>query len=192
MRSECIACEIRVDRQEIFFTVSYRSPSNRADSINFHKFLCDFHTLVTKIKDEKPHAMLFPEDFNSHCQNCYANGETNEEGLIIDDVTYSLHLNQSISEPTNSEENRNPTCIDLIFTDQPNIIMESSGTRPSLDNYCKHQIISCLLNLRMPPAPPYERERDDIMTGLMRYIFKELLIHFPGLSIMQMLTLAGK
>ena len=44
-----------------------------------------------------------------------------------------------------------PSCIDLIVTDQPNIILDS-GTRASPDPFCHHQIIYCKANFRMPPT----------------------------------------
>ena len=68
----------------------------------------------------------------------------------------NLGLSQVISEPTNFEPHKNHSCIDLIVTDQPNIILES-GTRASLDSYCHHQIIHCKVNFRIPPLP-FERK----------------------------------
>ena len=62
-----------------------------------------------------------------------------------------------IAEPTNFEPNKNPSCIDLIFTDQPNLIIES-GTRSSLDPLCHHQIIYCRMNYKIPPPPAFERK----------------------------------
>ena len=79
------------------------------------------------------------------------------EGKEIDDLLTSLGLSQVISEPTNFEPNKKPSCIDLIITDQPNIIL-NSGTRASLDPYCHHQIIYCKVNFRIPPPPPFERK----------------------------------
>ena len=67
-------------------------------------------------------------------------GGTNPEGKEIEELTSLLGLTQLISEHTNFEPNKNPSCIELIFTDQPNIVL-NSGTKPSLDNYCHHQII---------------------------------------------------
>ena len=64
---------------------------------------------------------------------------------------------QVITEPTNFEPNKNPSCIDLVITDQPNLILDSR-TRPSLDSFCHHQIIYCKANINLPPLPPYERE----------------------------------
>ena len=53
--------------------------------------------------------------------------------------------------------NKNPSCIDLIVTDQPNIVLDS-GTCPSLDPFCHDQITHCKINFRLPPPPPYDRK----------------------------------
>ena len=58
---------------------------------------------------------------------------------------------------TNFQPNKKPTCIDLIATDQPYLILDC-GTRASLDTYCHHQIIYCKVNFRIPPPPPFERK----------------------------------
>ena len=52
--------------------------------------------------------------------------------------------------------NKRPTCIDLIATDQPNLVLDS-GCRVSLDSTCHHQIIHCKVNFKIPPPPPTER-----------------------------------
>ena len=57
----------------------------------------------------------------------------------------SLGLSQVISEPTNFDPGKKPSCIDLIVTGQPNIILDS-GTCASLDPFCHHQIIYCKAN----------------------------------------------
>ena len=48
------------------------------------------------------------------------------------------------------------SCIDLLVTDQPNLILDS-GTRPSLDPECGHQIVQGKINLKILPSPPMER-----------------------------------
>ena len=68
-----------------------------------------------------------------------------------------LNLAQVISEPTNFTPGKNPSCIDLIVTDQPNLSLDS-GTRPSLDSKCRHQITYCKVNFKIPPPPPIERK----------------------------------
>ena len=49
-----------------------------------------------------------------------------------------------------------PSCIDLILTDQPNLMVDS-GVHPSLHSHCHHHITYCKLNLSTDYPPPYER-----------------------------------
>ena len=49
------------------------------------------------------------------------------------------------------------SCIDLIFTDQPNLFIES-GIHPSLHEQCHHQIIHGKLSVRNLAQPPYTRK----------------------------------
>ena len=86
----------------------------------------------------------------------WTNGDTTPEGKRIEDLMSSLNVSQVISEPTNFTPHKNPTCIDLIFTDQANLVLQS-GTRPSLDPKCHHDIIHCKINYKIPPPPPHER-----------------------------------
>ena len=50
---------------------------------------------------------------------------TTPEGTKIEELFNKLGLSQLISEPTNFEPHKNPSCIDLIVTDQPKIILDS-------------------------------------------------------------------
>ena len=83
--------------------------------------------------------------------------EVTPEGTEIENILTSLGLYQLISEPTNYEPHKNPSCIDLVITDQPNLVLDS-GTRDSLDSYCHHQIIHCRVNFKIPPPPQFERK----------------------------------
>ena len=49
------------------------------------------------------------------------------------------------------------SCIDLLFTSQPNVVLES-GVHSSFHQNCHHQIIYVKINLKMCYPPPYERE----------------------------------
>ena len=99
---------------------------------------------------------FFTGDFYAHYQFWWPEGDTTDEAADIDELFSKLGLSHLISEPTNFEPHKNPSCIDLLVTDQPNIILDS-GTRASLDSYCHHQIIHCKVNFRIPPLP-YERK----------------------------------
>ena len=48
-------------------------------------------------------------------------------------------------------------CIDLIFIDQPNLIIES-GVHPSLHEQCQHQIVYGKLSVSNIALPPYTRK----------------------------------
>ena len=70
----------------------------------------------------------------------------------------NLNLTQLIHEPTHFfRDDCRPTCIDLIATDQPNIVLDS-GVRPSLDPTVKHQITFCKVNFKIPPLPDFTRK----------------------------------
>ena len=48
------------------------------------------------------------------------------------------------------------SCVDLIFTDQPSLIV-ACGIHPSLHRNCHHQIVYCKLDLKIVYPPPYLR-----------------------------------
>ena len=154
---ESLVLELKLGRKKIFFTVLYRSPAFQHNTPEFQDFLLNFKTLYSKIKAENPFAIFFTGDFNGHSQLWWPGGDTNPEGREIEDLFTSLNLTQIISEPTNFEPGKKPSCIDLIVTDQPNLILDS-GTRASLDSNCHHQIIYGKVNFRIPPPPPCERK----------------------------------
>ena len=68
--------------------------------------------------------MFFTGDFNGHSQLWWPDGDTNSEGREMEELFNSINLSQIISEPTNFEPGKKPSCIDLILTDQPNLILD--------------------------------------------------------------------
>ena len=94
-------------------------------------------------------------DFNAKSNNWCKADVTSLEGSKIDTITSSYGLNQLIQEPTHIL-NSSSSCIDLIFTSQPNLVMES-GIHSSLHSNCHHQIVFAKFNLSIFYPPPYER-----------------------------------
>ena len=133
-----IIIEPMFGRKKIFFTVLYRSPAFNHTSLKFQTFLSNFKNPHLKIYGENLFATFFTGDFNALSQFWWPDGDANPEGMEIE----------------NFEPNKKRTCIDLIATDQPNIL--DCGARASLDSYCHHQIIYCNVNFRIPPPPPFE------------------------------------
>ena len=155
---ECIVSELIFGRKKIFFTVLYRNPHNKANSNEFDLFLENLENLYTKIKNEKPYTTFFTGDFNAHSQSWYPEGDTNAEGVLLENMFSDLNLSQIINEPTHFfRDDCKPSCIDLIITDQPNIVLDS-GIRSSLDAAVKHQIVYCKINFKIPPLPKYARK----------------------------------
>ena len=71
-------------------------------------------------------------------------------------VATEYDLKQVINESTYLLENSS-SCIDLIFTSQPNLVM-NAGVYPSLHTNCHHQIVYAMFNLKIYHSPPYKRE----------------------------------
>ena len=107
--------------------------------------------LYSKIKNENPYASFFTGPF----QFWWPGDDTTAKGREIENILSSLGLSQLISEPTNFEPNKKPSCIDLVITDQSNFVLDS-GTRASRDSFYRHQITYCTVNFNIPP-PPFER-----------------------------------
>ena len=71
-------------------------------------------------------------------------------------MTSQFGLSQIINEASRNLETSS-SCIDLIFTTQPNFVIES-GVHPSLHPNCHHQIVFAKINLKIYYPPPYPRE----------------------------------
>ena len=72
-------------------------------------------------------------------------------------VLKSIHLwSESDDLWSNSYLPNSSSCIDLIFTNQPNLVTES-GVYPSLLLKCHYQIVFAKLNLNVEYPPLYER-----------------------------------
>ena len=94
-------------------------------------------------------------DFNTKSSNWYLNDITSFEGSQIEFLASQFVVSQVITEPTHILGN-SKSCIDLIFTLQPNMIMDS-GVHPSLHSNFHHQIIYAKFELKVFYPPPYER-----------------------------------
>ena len=73
----------------------------------------------------------------------------------LDVLTCSHGLHQLINKPTHLLDSSS-SCIDLILTSQPNLVMES-GVQPSLHPNCQHQLVFAKFDLSIYYPPPYER-----------------------------------
>ena len=144
-------------------------PSQTQDE--FDIFLVSFEKLIGGIIAKNPLFALITGDFNARSTNQWKNDLSTSEGTQVDSPTTSYGLISIISDPTYILSNSS-SCIDLIFTNQPNLVTESgvhpslhpkchhqivSGVHPSLHPKCDHQIVFAKLILKVECPPLYER-----------------------------------
>ena len=106
---------------------------------------------------ENPIGSFILGDLNAKCTNWWSNGINNNCGLLLDDISTLYNYTQLIREPTNFEPQTNLSCIDHIFTTQPNLVLES-GVLPSLYQTCHHQISFAKIHFKHFLPPTYKRE----------------------------------
>ena len=150
--SECILCEISMRNKTGYIAVTYRSPSQTASE--FANFLENFEKLLYQIQQFRSSFVVILGDFNAKSKSWWNKDITSNEGSQIDSLATTYGLQQLISDPTHILPNSS-TCIDLIFTDQPNLVVDS-GVHPSLHTNCHHQITFCKFNLITEYPPPYQ------------------------------------
>ena len=123
---------------------------------------------------ENPFLVVAVRDFNAKSSNWFCNGKTNFEGDAIESLTCQCGLHQVIKEPTRILDT-SCSCIDLIFTSDPNLIIES-GVHSSLHSNCHRQITFAKFNLEIVYPPPYVQEvwhYKDANTELIRWAINE-------------------
>ena len=136
------------------FITIYRSPSQHQD--DFQAFIDNLKMKLETLAQRNPLLMVVIGDFNAKSKHCCSQDSTNFEDITIEIVTSQFGLSQIIKEATHILESSS-SCIDLIFTTQPNLVVES-GVHPSLHPNCHHQIVFAKFNLQIYYPPPYPRE----------------------------------
>ena len=153
--NECIVCEVKVNRYKCFITCLYRSPSQLIE--DFDELCTAFEDTLSKINLETPLCSVVLGDFNGKCSSWWAGDTDDACGIELNTLTSCSGYTQLIWEPTNFEPNKLPSCIDLIFTNQPNLVLKS-GVHSSLFNTCHHQITFARIDFQVHLPPPYKRE----------------------------------
>ena len=78
-------------------------------------------------------------DFNAKSSNWYKDDKTTYEGSKVEAITSQFGLKHLIQEPTHILSNTS-SCIDLVFTSQPNLVTESGAHSPLHEN-CHHRLV---------------------------------------------------
>ena len=153
--SECLICEILYNNKKCTIVSLYRSPSQSNDEFEF--FMKEFEVILENISNPgNPNLIIIVGDFNARLSSWKTDDPDTHEGIEIDSLTSSYGLTQIISSPTHILPNSS-SCIDLFFTNQPNIVI-NSGVYSSLHPNCHHQIIYANINFKLFFPPPYQRQ----------------------------------
>ena len=86
----------------------------------FDVFVENFEKLLHQIQQFRSYFIVTLGDFNARSKTWWNEDVTSNEGSQIDSLTTTYGLQQCISYPTHILSN-SFTCIDVIFTDQPNL-----------------------------------------------------------------------
>ena len=152
--SECLILKVNLKNKKGYLVSLYRSLNQNPDE--FELFLANLENLLADITNRNPHFMLLLDDFNAKSKTLFINDQSSREGTRLESLTSLYGMKQLIAEPTHVLENSS-SCIDLIFTNQSNLIMDA-GVHPSLHSKRHHQVIYAKVNLQIEYPPPYTRE----------------------------------
>ena len=141
------------NNKKVIVSVSYRSP--RQNNCEFDSFLRSVERLLSDVKKSKPFLSIITGDFNARSSYWWSEDINTSEGLKLLSLTSANGASQLINEPTHLQTS-NSFCIDLIFTDQPNLSV-NSGVHASLHPNCHHQIDHSSFNLNISYPLPYQR-----------------------------------
>ena len=114
---ESLNFNLSVYGKQCSITLIYRSPSQLSEE--FDTLLSNFELLLGSVANSNPFVSITIND------------------LVV--LTSQCGFKQVISDPTHNLESSSSR-IDLIFTSQPNLVM-NSGVHSSLHPNCHHQII---------------------------------------------------
>ena len=142
---ECINFEVSIANKICCFIHLYRSPSQKHDE--FQEFKWNLEMNLHALSTDITFLTVMIADFHAKSSNWYLNDINSFEGSQIEFLASQFAMSQVINEPTHILDN-SKSCIDLIFTSQPNMIMDS-GVHPSLHSNCHHQIIYVKFDLKV-------------------------------------------
>ena len=126
-------------------SVIYRSPSQ--NNSEFDLFLSNFEKRLSNINERKPFLSVITGDFNARTSSWWSKDIDTTEGSKLLSLTSSNGFPQLINEATHIQTSSS-SCIDLIFTNQPNLLV-NSGVHASLHPNFHHQIIHSSFNLNI-------------------------------------------
>ena len=125
--NQCVRFELMVGDTLCHFIGLYRSPSQSQDQ--FESFKESLELNFESAVQNNTYLVVLLSDFNAKLSKWCKNDITASEGKVIENISSQFALHKVINEPTHILETSS-SCIDMMFTSQPNLITES-GVHPS-------------------------------------------------------------
>ena len=132
--TEYLVCEVTIQNKKGYAAVVYRCPSQSTSE--FESFLIGLKDFLNDILCLKSQCTVILGDLNTKSPVWWHGFKH-----LISNPAHRLP--QSLS------------CNDLIFTDQPNYVIDCR-THPFLNPNCFHQIIFCKLDIKVEYLSPYQ------------------------------------
>ena len=120
-----------LQNQTGYLVVTYRLLNHYSN--DFNEFLSNFEKLLNHVKQLSAFFVILG-DFNA------VRWYNNIWKFLHDSLSLAFGLRQVICQPIHLLPT-SPTCTDLVFTNQPNLVV-NSGAHPSLQRNCYHHITS--------------------------------------------------
>ena len=94
------------------------------------------------VSKKNPFSIVVLGDFSAELSQWYDKDSSTSEGISAESVTSQFGVHQIINEPSHILEN-SCSCMDLVFTLQPDLLVES-GVQPSLNRNCHLGVFATL------------------------------------------------
>ena len=150
---ECIVFELKIGNK----FCKTAKPNQSQEELE--TFTSNLELMLDKIFETNLFLVIVLGDFNAKFSHWYQIDKTTTEGSKIARLTSQHGLKQIINRPTHILNNSS-SCIDLLFTTQPNNLVMESGVHSSLQSNCYHQIIYARFNLKIYFTTPSPHERE--------------------------------
>ena len=160
---EALLLEINYNNKRVVVSVIYRSPSQNNS---------EFDSFLKSLKNTKPFLSVITGDFNARTSCWWSEDINSSEGLKLLSLISANGVSQLINELTHFQTS-NSSYIDLIFTDQPKLSVNSSA-HPSLHPNCHRQIVHSSFNLNISYPSTYQRLVSDYKKADSKNIRKAL------------------
>ena len=119
--SNMLVREVTINKNKIIISVTYRKHYNSITELD--AFMAKYKAMCNLVTVENPICALHLEDLNSRSSQFWRNDVDNDAGNRLVTILNEYGLHQLVHEPTH-HMNDCKSCMNLVITDQPNLIKE--------------------------------------------------------------------